>query len=54
MDTLVLTSTKGQLIKMNLDEVPTLQRQTQGVILMRVRSGEKVVAATVVCSKDKT
>ena len=54
MDTLVLTSTKGQLIKMNLKEVPTLQRQTQGVILMRVRQGEKVVAATVVASKDKT
>ena len=54
MDTLVLTSTKGQLIKMNLEEVPTLQRQTQGVILMRVRPGEKVAAATVVASKEKT
>ncbi|MBI2196770.1 DNA gyrase subunit A [Candidatus Daviesbacteria bacterium] len=54
MDTLVLTSTKGQLIKMGLAEVPTLQRQTQGVILMRVRPGEKVVAATVVASKEKT
>lgn len=54
MDTLVLTSTKGQLIKMSLAEVPTLQRQTQGVILMRVRPGEKVVAATVVSSKEKT
>ncbi len=54
MDTLVLTSTKGQLIKMNLKEVPTLQRQTQGVILMRTRPGEKVAAATVVSSKDKT
>ena len=54
MDTLVLTSTKGQLIKMDLKQVPTLQRQTQGVILMRVRPGEKVVAATVVSSKDKT
>jgi DNA gyrase subunit A len=53
MDTLVLTSTKGQLIKMNLKEVPTLQRQTQGVILMRTREGEKVVAATVVSSKDR-
>lgn len=53
MDTLVLTSTKGQLIKMDLKEVPTLQRQTQGVILMRVRTGEKVAAATVVSSKDK-
>jgi len=54
MDTLVLTSNKGQLIKMDLKEVPTLQRQTQGVILMRVRPGEKVAAATVVSSKDKT
>ncbi|OGE62599.1 DNA gyrase subunit A [Candidatus Daviesbacteria bacterium RIFCSPLOWO2_01_FULL_40_27] len=53
MDTLVLTSTKGQLIKMNLAEVPILQRQTQGVILMRVRPGEKVAAATVVASKEK-
>ncbi len=53
MDTLVLTSTKGQLIKMDLREVPTLQRQTQGVILMRVRDGEKVAAATVVSSKEK-
>lgn len=53
-ETLVLTSNKGQLIKMNLGEVPTLQRQTQGVILMRVRPGEKVAAATVVSSEDKT
>src|SRR3989344_2522833 len=52
MDTLVMTSTKGQIIKMNLAEVPTLQRQTQGVILMRVRPGEKVAAATVVSSKE--
>ncbi len=54
MDTLVLTSTKGQLIKMDLAQVPILQRQTQGVILMRVRPGEKVAAATVVASKEKT
>jgi len=53
MDTLVLTSNKGQLIKMDLKQVPTLQRQTQGVILMRVREGEKVAAATVVSSKDR-
>lgn len=52
-DTLVITSTKGQLIKLNLKDVPTLQRQTQGVILMRVRPGENVTAATVVSSKEK-
>lgn len=54
MDTLVLTSNKGQLIKMDLRQVPTLQRQTQGVILMRVRPGEKVAAATVVSSEEST
>lgn len=45
--TLVLTSNKGQIIKINLKDVPTLQRQTQGVILMRVRTGEKIAAATI-------
>lgn len=53
-DTLVLTSNKGQLIKLKLTDVPSLQRQTQGVILMRMRTGEKVVAATVVSSKEKS
>lgn len=52
-ETLVMTSNKGQLIKINLKDIPTLQRQTQGVILIRTRSGEKVAAATVVSSKEK-
>lgn len=51
-ETLVLTSNKGQVIKLSIKEIPTLQRQTQGVILMRMREGEKVAAATVV-SQDK-
>ncbi|MFA5933354.1 MAG: DNA gyrase subunit A [Microgenomates group bacterium] len=53
VDTLVLTSNKGQIIKLNLNDVPTLQRQTQGVILMRMREGEKVAAAAIVSSKEK-
>ncbi len=53
IDTLVLTSNKGQLIKLGLKDVPTLQRQTQGVILMRMRDGEGVVAATVVSSQEQ-
>lgn len=52
-DTLVLTSNKGQLIKIPVKAVPTLQRQTQGVILMRMRGEERVVAATVVSSKER-
>ncbi|MCL5783908.1 MAG: DNA gyrase subunit A [Patescibacteria group bacterium] len=50
---LVLTSNKGQLIKINIQDVPTLQRQTQGVILMRMRDGERVAAATIVSQKEK-
>lgn len=53
LETLVLTSNKGQLIRLSIKDIPTLQRQTQGVILMRVRPGEKVAAATVVGKKDK-
>lgn len=53
IDGLVMTSNKGQLIKLNLKEVPSLQRQTQGVILMRVKQGEVVAAATVVSSKER-
>lgn len=52
-ETLVMTSNKGQLIRMNIKDIPTLQRQTQGVILMRVRPGEKVAAATIIGKKDK-
>lgn len=52
-NTLVMTSTRGQLIKLSIKEVPTLQRQTQGVILMRVREGEKVAAATAVSAADR-
>ncbi len=52
-DTLVLTSNKGQIIKIAISDVPSLQRQTQGVILMRMREGERVAAATIVSSKEK-
>lgn len=52
-ETLVLTSNKGQIIKLSIKQVPTLQRQTQGVILMRMRGNEKVTAATVVSVQDK-
>lgn len=52
-DTLVMTSDKGQLIKISLKDVPTLQRQTQGVRLMNMKAGEKVAAATVVSAQEK-
>lgn len=52
-DTLVLTSNKGQTIKINIKDVPTLQRQTQGVILMRMREGERVAAAAIVSHQEE-
>ncbi len=52
-NTLVLTSNKGQIIKLDLKDVPLLQRQTQGVILMRMREGEKIAATAIVSSKEK-
>jgi DNA gyrase subunit A len=45
---LVLTSLKGVIIKLPLKGIPTLGRQTQGVILMRISSnGDSVAGATV-------
>ncbi len=51
-ETLVMTSNKGQLIKLPIKDVPTLQRQTQGVILMRMRENE-LVAAAMVSTKEQ-
>lgn len=47
-DSLVLTSLKGVVIKMDIKSVPTLGRQTQGVILMRLSSQNDGVAAATV------
>jgi DNA gyrase subunit A len=41
----VLTSLKGVVIKLPIKDVPTLGRQTQGVILMRVSSAQDGIAA---------
>jgi DNA gyrase subunit A len=47
-DSLVLTSLKGVVIKIDIKSVPTLGRQTQGVILMRLSSSTDGVAAATV------
>jgi DNA gyrase subunit A len=48
-ESLVLTSLKGVVIKLPLKDVPTLGRQTQGVILMRLSAAgtDGIAAATV-------
>jgi len=43
---LVVMSQKGQVIKMSLKDVPTLNRDTQGVRIMKLRAGDSI--ATVV------
>lgn len=44
---LILTSEKGQIIRIQLKEVSVLGRATQGVRVMRPQSGDKVSAITV-------
>lgn len=44
---LIITSEKGQVVKIEINSVPTLSRNTQGVILMRFsKVGDKVATAT--------
>ncbi len=44
---LILSSNKGQIIRIPLKSVPTLGRATQGVRVMRPSAGDKVSATTV-------
>ncbi|KKT94757.1 MAG: gyrase subunit A protein [Parcubacteria group bacterium GW2011_GWC1_45_14] len=44
---LIVTSIKGQIIRIPLASIPVLGRATQGVRVMRPQSGDKVAAATV-------
>jgi len=41
---LVAMSKKGQVIRLDLKEVPSLGRQTQGVRIMRLRDGDRIAA----------
>jgi hypothetical protein len=49
----ILASSKGQMIRMALKTIKKLQRDTQGVTLIRLNKGDKVTSVTVV-RKDKT
>ena len=45
-DAVVITSQKGQVIKLPIKNVPRLGRNTQGVIMMRfARKSDKAVSA---------
>jgi DNA gyrase subunit A len=41
---LVIMSKKGQVIKLPLKDVPTLGRDTQGVRVMKMRSGDSIAS----------
>jgi len=47
-ETLILTSQKGQVMRTTLRSIPRLTRDTQGVIVMRLGSSDKIAAATVI------
>jgi len=47
-EALILTSKKGQIMRIPLKSVPRLTRDTQGVIIMRLSGDDKVAAATIV------
>jgi DNA gyrase subunit A len=43
---LVVISKKGQVIRTNVEEVPSLGRSTQGVRIMKLRAGDAIAALT--------
>jgi DNA gyrase subunit A len=43
----VAMSKKGQVIRVSIDEIPKLGRQTQGVRVMKLREGDEI--ASIVC-----
>jgi len=49
----ILASSRGQMIRLALASVKKLQRDTQGVTLMRMNQGDKVTSVTVI-RKDAT
>jgi DNA gyrase subunit A len=51
-DAAILISTGGTVIRMSVTEIKRLGRSTQGVIVMRLREGEKVSTLARVAESD--
>ncbi len=49
---LMLMSTSGKVIRLHLNQIPTIGRQTQGVILMKFAADEAVATIAIVEKKD--
>jgi DNA gyrase subunit A len=53
-DSIILTSMKGQVVKLSLTSVPSLGRATSGVILMRFTDkSDTIAAATCLENEEK-
>jgi DNA gyrase subunit A len=50
---LIITSSKGQVIKLPIQSVPILTRQTQGVILIRLANSNDQVAAVACLAREE-
>ena len=46
MSEIIVVSQKGQVIRTELKQVPSLSRATQGVRIMKLREGDKIAAFT--------
>lgn len=51
-DDLMVITDKGQVVRIRIREISTMGRNTQGVILVRVKEGEKVVACQSLAETD--
>jgi DNA gyrase subunit A len=52
VDDLMVITDKGQIVRIRIKEISTMGRNTQGVRLVRLKEGEKVVACQSVAEKD--
>jgi len=52
-EALIITSQRGQVIRVTLKGIPKLTRDTQGVIIMRLTATDKVAAATIIKTKKE-
>lgn len=50
---IIIVSKQGQVIRLNLKNIPSQGRATQGVYLMRLRSGDKVASSSVIALKSE-
>ena len=50
---IIITSRKGQIVKLSMSEIPKLSRATQGVILMRFSDHDDKIASATFIEKNK-